>query len=90
MIDNRQMNIESTLPPFATLNPTVLLDAIEHEGSPLGDGTYRNALNHSGGYQNAHRVYDRETDLCPTCQRGRVVRIVQSQRSTFYCRRCQR
>ena len=68
----------------------VLLDAIEHEGSTLGDGTYRNALNQSGGYQNAHRVYDRETDLCPTCQRGRVVRIVQSQRSTFFCRRCQR
>lgn len=68
----------------------VLLDAIEHEGSTLGDGTYRNALNQSGGYQNAHRVYDRETELCPTCQRGRVVRIVQAQRSTFFCRRCQR
>ena len=68
----------------------VLLDAIEHEGSTLGDGTYRNALNQNGGYQNAHRVYDRDADLCPTCQRGRVVRIVQSQRSTFFCRSCQR
>ena len=68
----------------------ILLDAIEHEGSTLGDGTYRNALNQSGGYQNAHRVYDREATTCPTCQRGQVVRIVQSQRSTFFCRRCQR
>lgn len=68
----------------------ILLDAIEHEGSTLGDGTYRNALNQSGGYQNAHRVYDREAETCPTCQRGQVVRIVQSQRSTFFCRRCQR
>lgn len=68
----------------------VLLDAILHEGSTLGDGTYRNALNQSGGYQNAHRVYDREAETCPTCQRGRVVRIVQAQRSTFFCRRCQR
>lgn len=68
----------------------VLLDAIQHEGSTLGDGTYRNALNQSGGYQNAHRVYDREAELCPTCQRGRVVRIVQAQRSTFFCHRCQR
>lgn len=67
----------------------VLLDAIAHEGSTLGDGTYRNALNQSGGYQNAHRVYDREDEVCPTCQRGRVVRIVQAQRSTFFCRRCQ-
>lgn len=67
----------------------VLLDAIEHEGSTLGDGTYRNALNESGGYQNAHRVYDREAEICPTCQRGKVVRIVQAQRSTFFCRRCQ-
>ncbi len=68
----------------------VLLDAIQHEGSTLGDGTYRNALNQSGGYQNAHRVYDREAETCPTCRRGRVVRIVQAQRSTFFCRRCQR
>lgn len=46
----------------------ILLDAIEHEGSTLGDGTYRNALNQSGGYQNAHRVYDRESETCLTCE----------------------
>ena len=68
----------------------ILLDAIEHEGSTLGDGTYRNALNQSGGYQNAHRVYDRESETCLTCERSRVIRIVQAQRSTFFCRRCQR
>jgi formamidopyrimidine-DNA glycosylase len=68
----------------------VLLDAIQHEGSTLGDGTYRNALNQSGGYQNSHRVYDREAEVCPTCSRGKIIRIVQAQRSTFYCRRCQR
>ena len=68
----------------------VLLDAIKHEGSTLGDGTYRNALNQSGGYQNAHRVYAREADQCPTCGRGKVVRIIQAKRSTFFCRCCQR
>lgn len=73
-----------------TATQHVLLDAIQHEGSTLGDGTYRNALNQSGGYQNAHRVYDREAETCPTCRRGQVVRIVQAQRSTFFCRRCQR
>ncbi|MBM3968662.1 MAG: bifunctional DNA-formamidopyrimidine glycosylase/DNA-(apurinic or apyrimidinic site) lyase [Planctomycetes bacterium] len=72
-----------------TATQHVLLEAIEHEGSTLGDGTYRNALNQSGGYQNAHRVYDREDENCPTCRCGRIVRIVQAQRSTFFCRRCQ-
>jgi len=68
----------------------ILETAIRHEGSTLGDGTYRNALNKSGGYQNSHRVYDREDSLCPDCERGKIVRIVQSQRSTFFCRVCQR
>jgi formamidopyrimidine-DNA glycosylase len=67
----------------------VLQDAIEHEGSTLSDGTYRNVLNHAGGYQNQHRVYDRAGQLCRTCNVGIVQRIVQSQRSTFYCPICQ-
>jgi formamidopyrimidine-DNA glycosylase len=70
--------------------PAILHEAIRYEGSTLGDGTYRNALNESGGYQNAHKVYAREGELCPTCCRGRIVRIVQTQRSTFFCRVCQR
>lgn len=67
----------------------VLTDAIAHEGSTLSDGTYRNVLNQDGGYQNAHRVYDREDEVCPTCRTALVVRIVQAQRSTFYCPGCQ-
>ncbi len=67
----------------------VLLDAIEHEGSTLSDGTYRNALNQSGGYQNLHRVYDRAGELCPSCEAAIVKRIVQCQRSTFFCPHCQ-
>jgi formamidopyrimidine-DNA glycosylase len=68
----------------------VLEEAIRDEGSTLGDGTYRNALNEAGNYQNAHRVYDRAGERCPSCQRGTVRRIVQAQRSTFYCANCQR
>jgi formamidopyrimidine-DNA glycosylase len=67
----------------------VLLTAIRYEGSTLGDGTYRNALNQAGSYQNAHRVYDRAGEPCATCGTGVVERIVQAQRSTFYCRVCQ-
>ncbi len=63
--------------------------AIQYEGSTLSDGTYRNALNLSGGYQNAHRVYDRQGERCPTCLSEVIQRIVQAQRSTFFCAGCQ-
>ncbi len=68
----------------------VLETAIRCEGSTLGDGTYRNALNQDGSYQNQHRVYDRADELCPTCGKSKIQRIVQAQRSTFYCAKCQR
>ncbi|MBC7852969.1 MAG: bifunctional DNA-formamidopyrimidine glycosylase/DNA-(apurinic or apyrimidinic site) lyase [Pirellulaceae bacterium] len=68
----------------------VLELAIKHEGSTLSDGTYRNALNQSGGYQSHHRVYDRAGDVCLTCSRGSILRIVQAQRATFFCPECQR
>ncbi len=65
--------------------------AIRYEGSTLGDGTYRNALNQAGDYQNHHRVYDRAGEACSSCGAGnRIVRIVQAQRATFFCPICQR
>jgi formamidopyrimidine-DNA glycosylase len=68
----------------------VLEAAIRYEGSTLRDGTYRNALNGEGGYQNHHRVYDKADQPCPRCRNGAVIRrIVQGQRSTFYCPSCQ-
>jgi len=68
----------------------VLTEAIEHEGSTLGDGTYRTALNDPGRYQNCHRVYDRTGATCGRCGLGVIRRIVQAQRSTFFCPACQR
>ncbi|HEV2969702.1 MAG TPA: bifunctional DNA-formamidopyrimidine glycosylase/DNA-(apurinic or apyrimidinic site) lyase [Pirellulales bacterium] len=67
----------------------ILQTAIRFEGSTLGDGTYRNALNQSGGYQNHHRVYDRAGEPCVNCGAGRIERIVQAQRATFFCPKCQ-
>jgi formamidopyrimidine-DNA glycosylase len=69
----------------------VLEMAILYEGSTLSDGTYRNALNKAGGYQNEHRVYDKAGARCPRsgCG-GAVARIVQAQRATFFCPGCQR
>ena len=68
----------------------VLELAIRYEGSTLSDGTYRNALNKTGGYQNEHRVYARADQPCLRCGKSTILRIVQAQRSTFFCPRCQR
>ena len=69
---------------------SVLEAAVRYEGSTLGDGTYRNALNQQGGYQNEHRVYNRADEPCLRCKRAKIKRIVQTQRSTFYCAKCQK
>lgn len=42
------------------------------------------------GAENPFRVYAREGERCPRCRRGRIARVVQAQRSTFFCPRCQR
>ncbi|GAB4146732.1 MAG: formamidopyrimidine-DNA glycosylase [Planctomycetaceae bacterium] len=68
---------------------SVLTTAIRYEGSTLNDATYRNALNRSGSYQNHHRVYARAGEACPRCRSVPVQRIVQAQRSTFFCPGCQ-
>jgi formamidopyrimidine-DNA glycosylase len=68
----------------------VLELAIRFEGSTLSDGTYRNALNQSGGYQSHHRVYDRAGESCKLCGNAAIIRIVQAQRATFFCPTCQK
>jgi len=65
----------------------VLLDAIEAGGSSLRD--HRRADGSLGDFQHNFRVYDREGAPCPGC-RGRIRRIVQVGRSTFYCPSCQK
>lgn len=73
---------------IAEATHAVLAEAIRYEGSSLGDGTYRNKLNQDGGYQLHHRVYGREGQPCPRCATP-ILRIVQAQRSTFFCAGCQ-
>jgi formamidopyrimidine-DNA glycosylase len=67
----------------------VLEEAIEAGGSTLSD--YAAVDGAQGGFQHRFRVYDREGAACltPNCS-GKIVRIVQTGRSTFYCPRCQR
>ncbi len=42
------------------------------------------------GTENPFLVYAREGERCPRCRREAIRRIVQGQRSTFFCPRCQR
>jgi len=67
----------------------VLREAILLEGSTLSDGTYRTPQNEAGGYQDRHRVYQRAGEQCLQCGKARIVRLVQAQRSTFFCPSCQ-
>ncbi len=68
----------------------VLTAAVKQQGSTLRDGTYRIGHNQPGNYQLYHRVYQRTGEPCLQCRTGRIVRIVQAQRSTFFCPACQR
>lgn len=67
----------------------VLNDAIAAGGSTLRD--YRAADGALGYFQHTFAVYGREGEPCPTegC-RGKVQRITQAGRSTFFCGRCQK
>jgi formamidopyrimidine-DNA glycosylase len=65
----------------------VLKDAIEAGGSSLRD--HRRADGSLGDFQHNFQVYDREGDSCPSCK-GKIKRIVQGGRSTFYCPSCQK
>jgi len=67
----------------------VLEEAVRCQGSTLADGNYRDAQNRPGAYQERHLAYQRAGQPCLQCGRGRIVRIVQAQRSTFFCPRCQ-
>lgn len=67
----------------------VLEDAIRAGGSSLKD--YRQADGELGYFQHSFQVYDREGEACLTdgCA-GEITRIVQSGRSSFFCKTCQR
>jgi formamidopyrimidine-DNA glycosylase len=68
----------------------VLQAAVVAQGSTLDDGGYKTAEGRSGQYQEQIRVYGRTGETCQICGRGRIRRIVQAQRSTFFCLVCQR
>ena len=64
----------------------VLREAIGRMGTTFS--TYRTLWNEPGGYGERLRVYDRAGEPCRRCLTP-IRRIVQGQRSTFYCPACQ-
>jgi formamidopyrimidine-DNA glycosylase len=74
---------------LARATRSVLRAAIKAGGSSLRD--YAQTDGALGEFQHRFAVYDREGAPCPRpdCN-GKVKRIVQSGRSTFYCPKCQR
>ena len=67
----------------------ILNEAIIAGGSTLQD--FVGADGEKGSYQQRFSAYDREGDNCdtPNCS-GKIKRIVQAGRSTFYCSTCQK
>jgi formamidopyrimidine-DNA glycosylase len=64
----------------------VLGEAIAAGGSTLQDFAHTDGA--QGAFQQRFLVYDREGEPCARCGSA-IERLVQSGRSTFYCRKCQ-
>ena len=64
----------------------IIANAIELGGSSIAD--YQNADGEFGSFQLLHRVYDRHQENCVSCN-AKIIKIVQNQRSSFYCHNCQ-
>ena len=89
-IDPRTPACKLSAPRAARLLEAVrntLARALELGGSTLRD--FRDAHGMDGAYQASALVYGREGQPCGRCAQP-VKRIVQGQRSTFFCRHCQR
>ena len=64
----------------------ILRRAIRHCGTTFSD--FQDAYGVTGSYQQYLHVYEREDEPCRRC-RGEILRVVQAQRSTYYCPDCQ-
>ena len=66
---------------------SILGRAIEHCGTTFSD--FQDAHGTTGGFQQFLQVYGRAGEPCPRCGRS-IRRVVQQQRSTYYCAPCTR
>ncbi|MHA1225899.1 MAG: bifunctional DNA-formamidopyrimidine glycosylase/DNA-(apurinic or apyrimidinic site) lyase [Candidatus Hodarchaeales archaeon] len=66
----------------------ILNKALKDGGSTFGSTPYTRPLGDVGNAQSWHHVYGREGLKCKECG-SEIVRIIQKDRSTFYCPKCQ-
>lgn len=78
---------QAKLALLAEAIPEVLEEAIREGGSTLRD--FAAPDGELGYFAKRFHVYDREGEPCQGCN-GKVARIVQGGRSTFFCPSCQR
>ena len=67
----------------------VLREAVAHGSTMNVDPQNVEGSYYGGPYENHWRVYDRNGQPCPVCAE-KIQRIVQSNRSTYFCSRCQK
>ncbi len=67
--------------------PEVLQRALQRGGSTLRD--FMSPEGNYGSYQKEFCVYDRQGEECVRCG-GEIKKIVQAQRSTYFCAGCQK
>lgn len=65
----------------------VLEESIKFRGTSMRN--YRDSSGEKGRYLDRIKIYGKEHKECPACDRP-IKRIVQAQRSTFFCERCQK
>lgn len=75
---------------LASVIQEVLGAAIEAGGSTLDDTQYVDIEGKTGSFQEMHRVYGREGEICLTCGKTSIRRVMVAGRSTCFCPRCQK
>jgi formamidopyrimidine-DNA glycosylase len=68
----------------------VLTEAISSGGSTLVDTQYVDIDGNVGSFQDNHRVYGRHGQMCLTCGKTSIRRVMVAGRSTCFCPRCQK
>ncbi|MBZ0166832.1 MAG: formamidopyrimidine-DNA glycosylase, partial [Candidatus Omnitrophica bacterium] len=65
---------------------SILEESIRLRGTSMRN--YRDSAGQKGKFMDRIRVYGKKDQQCPVCA-APIMRIVQAQRSTFYCKQCQ-
>ena len=72
---------------IAASTKKILKVAIKAGGTTLKD--FYQPDGNKGYFKIDLAVYDRANETCKNCKKELIQRIIQAQRATFYCRRCQ-